>query len=65
MKKRIETRKLFICEQHFTEHQYDTRKSLKEEELPKINLPIKSLNIASTTYSRSTLAIQAKMHSET
>ena len=46
LKKRIETRKLFICEQHFTEDQYytyETRKSLKEGELPKLNLPIKAI----------------------
>ena len=45
LKKRIETRKLFICEQHFSEDQYykyDTRKSLKDGELPKLNLPMKS-----------------------
>ena len=45
LKHRIETRKLFICEQHFMQDQYyvyNTRKSLKEGELPKINLPIKS-----------------------
>ena len=45
LKKRIETRKLFICEQHFSEEQYykyDTRKSLKDGELPKLNSPMKS-----------------------
>ena len=44
-KKPIETRKLFICEQHFSEehyYKYDTRKSLKDGELPKLNLPIKT-----------------------
>ena len=45
LKKRIETRKLFICEQYFTEEQYykyETRKSLKDGELPKLNLPMES-----------------------
>ena len=51
LKSRIETRKLFICEQHFTQDQYytyNTRKSLKEDELPKPNLPIKSFTTPTT-----------------
>ena len=56
---RIESRKLFICEQHFTSdqyYQYDSRKSLKEGELPKLNLPEKS--ISKPTAGRSTLSIE-------
>ena len=54
----IESRKLFICEQHFTSdqyYQYDSRKSLKEGELPKSNLPEKS--ISKPIVGRSTLSI--------
>ena len=61
LKKRIETRKLFICEQHFTEDQYytyETRKSLKDGELPKLNLPAKS--IKNVTVSRLTSSIQKR-----
>ena len=59
LKTRIESRKLFICEQHFSSDQfyeYDTRKSLKEGELPKLNLPTKRIHKA--TVSRSTSSIQ-------
>ena len=61
LKQRIETRKIFICEQHFSEDQYykyDTRKSLKEGELPKLNLPIKSGKTPSS--SRSTSSIKKR-----
>ena len=58
---RIESRKLFICEQHSTfdqYYQYDSRKSLKEGELPKSNLPEK--NISKPTVGRSTLSIEKR-----
>ena len=62
LKARIETRKLFICERHFSDDQfyvYDTRKKLKEGEIPKLNLPKKSCAATSTT-SRSTSSIQKR-----
>ena len=63
LKKRIETRKLFICEQHFSEEQYykyDTRKSLKDGEQPKLNLPMKSGT--KTPSRRPTSSIQKPSH---
>ena len=68
LKHRIETRKLFICEQHFTQDQYyvyNTRKSLKEVELPKINLPIKSFTTPPVIASRSTLSIKKRDEHQT
>ena len=62
LKSRIESRELFICERHFTKDQYytyETRKSLKEGELPKVNLPEKSLSTVVAT-SRSTVPIQKR-----
>ena len=58
---RIESRKLFICEEHFTSDQYyqcDSRKSLKEGELLKLNLPEKS--ISKPTVGCSTLSIEKR-----
>ena len=61
LKTRIDSRTLFICKQHFTSdqyYQYDSRKSLKEGELPMFNLPTKS--VSKPTDSRSTLSIQKR-----
>ena len=55
LKHRIQTRNLFISEQLFTQDQYyvyNTRKYLKEGELPKLNLPIKSITTPFGTYSK-------------
>ena len=57
LNERIESRKFFICEKHFTADQiyvYPSRKSLKEGALPTLNLPRPS---ASATNNRSTSAI--------
>ena len=54
---------LFICEKHFTPnqyYQYDTRTSVKEGELTKLNLPTKSVSKPTGTVSRSTSSIQKR-----
>ena len=65
LKHRIETRTLFICEQHFKQDQYyvyNTRKSFKDGELPKLNLPIKSFTTPTPVIAshRSTLSIKKR-----
>ena len=44
-RERINSRKVFICQRHYSEDQvliHDSRKTLKPGELPHLNLPIKS-----------------------
>ena len=60
LNERTESRRLFICEKHFTSDQiyiYPSRNSLKEGELPTLNLPRPSVN---ATNNRSTSAIEKK-----
>ncbi|XP_047135769.1 uncharacterized protein LOC124812779 [Hydra vulgaris] len=62
LRERIRTRKLFIWEQHFSVDQYyiyDRKKSLKEGELPQLNLPCKS-SPAVLFSNRSTSSIQKR-----
>ena len=58
LNERTESRRLFICEKHFTSDQiyiYPSRNSLKEGELPTLNLPRPSVN---ATNNCSTSAIE-------
>ena len=59
LNKRIQSHKLFICERYFTVDQiyvYSSRKSLKEDTLPILNLPHPGAN-ANATNKRSKKAI--------
>lgn len=64
LRKRIDTFKLYICERHFSPDQfyvYPTRKSLKEGEIPYLNLPKKSFQtVTISSESRSTTSIKKK-----
>ena len=64
LRTRINSRKLFICELHFSPQQYyvyESKKSLKEGEIPTLNLPCKSISKpSSSTTSRSVSSIQKR-----
>ena len=62
LNKRIQSHKLFICERYFTVDQiyvYSSRKSLKEDTLPILNLPHPGPN-SNATNKRSKKAIEKR-----